>query len=272
MTPDNPPPIAAKGLAASWRRAGTCDLWRRHSDAVNAELLSRWLQPNPVGKLLKTDLFDETLTNGLVPLLRARARAVFGVDISPPTVTAAMQRTSGLLGAGADVRRLPFRDGAFDIVVSVSTLDHFDAAGEIADALGEIARVLRPGGELLLTLDNLANPAVALRNLIPGRLLHRLGIIPYAIGASCEPRRLRHLIREAGLEVREMTAVMHCPRPAVVVLAGLLQGGAGAVVQERLGRSLMAFEKLSRSPARFLTGHFVAARAVKTAGPEPAGR
>jgi len=250
-------------LAAAWRRAGTCDLWRRHSDAVNAALLARWLPADPVGALLKTDLFDEALTGGLQPLLSARARRFVAIDLAAPVAAAARTRLPALHGACADVRRLPFGDGTFDVVVSISTLDHFPAAREIGRALSEIARVLRPGGELLVTLDNLANPAVAVRNHLPSRLLRRLGILPYAIGASCGPRRLRALLAAAGFEVRELAAVMHCPRAAAVAAAGLLQRGGGAATQRRFARWLMAFEALSRLPGRFLTGHFVAARAVK---------
>ncbi len=62
---------------------------------------------------------------------------------------------------------LPFPDGAFDRVFSNSTLDHFDSRDDIREALRELARVLHPEGELLLTLDNLANPVVRLRNALP---------------------------------------------------------------------------------------------------------
>jgi ubiquinone/menaquinone biosynthesis C-methylase UbiE len=69
----------------------------------------------------------------------------------------------------ADVRHLPFPDGTFDAVCSDSTLDHFDSAADIADALAEIRRALRRGGALLVTLDNGMNPLVAVRNAMPER-------------------------------------------------------------------------------------------------------
>jgi SAM-dependent methyltransferase len=67
----------------------------------------------------------------------------------------------------ADLRDLPIKDGTYDHVVSISTLDHvgldnvrFGSGTETADepqaeavrAIRELHRVLRPGGELYLTV------------------------------------------------------------------------------------------------------------------------
>jgi len=58
----------------------------------------------------------------------------------------------------ADARGLPLRTASFDLVLSTSTLDHFDSRREFVAAIAEIARVLRPGGRLVLTIDNPSNP------------------------------------------------------------------------------------------------------------------
>jgi SAM-dependent methyltransferase len=67
----------------------------------------------------------------------------------------------------ADLRELPFKDSSYDRVVCISTLDHVgldnerfgadvpsaeDAQGEAIKTIRELHRVLRPGGELYLTL------------------------------------------------------------------------------------------------------------------------
>jgi hypothetical protein len=70
-------------------------------------------------------------------------------------------------------------------------------------------------------------------------------------------------MQEVGFEVRAVEAIMHCPRVFVVALARLLEGRLGLATQRRLLRGLMAFERLARWPTRFLTGHFVAVRAIK---------
>jgi SAM-dependent methyltransferase len=52
----------------------------------------------------------------------------------------------------ADARALPFADGSFDAVVCVSVIEHVEGDGD-AVAMGEIWRVLRPGGVLHLTTN-----------------------------------------------------------------------------------------------------------------------
>jgi len=246
-----------------WREAPPQALWRAHSDAVNRALFSRWLPHGRVRRLLKTDLFDEAVSDGLYPLLASRARLVVGIDVSQLTLQVALARHTDLLAAGSDVRYLPFADDTFDVVVSNSTLDHFETRSQIAVGLRELGRVLRPGGELLLTLDNLANPLVALRNALPFRQLNRLGLVPYYVGATVGPGGLRRLLDRAGLGLREVDATVHCPRVLAVALAHLLERRAAPGIQRGFLGVLMAFEHLARWPTRYVTGLFVAARATK---------
>jgi SAM-dependent methyltransferase len=53
----------------------------------------------------------------------------------------------GRLDAIADLMELPFRGGVFDAAINIVTIEHLR---EPACALGEIARVMAPGGRLLL--------------------------------------------------------------------------------------------------------------------------
>jgi len=151
----------------------------------------------------------------------------------------------------------------FDAIVSISTLDHFQSRDEIVASLCEFRRVLRSTGQLFLTLDNQANPIVRLRNTLPFRLLNRLGITPYYVGATYGPRGLRCVLQEAGFNVLEVGAVMHCPRVLAVAIARLLERHTGPETQRRFLGFLLTFERLASWPTRFLTGHFVAVRAIK---------
>ena len=232
-------------------------LWRLHSDAVNKRLLERWL-PGSVDSLLKTDLYDESVSGGLYPLLAGRAQRVVGIDVSAQVAALARERHRGIEATLADVRALPFEPGSFDGVVSNSTLDHLADESQVARALAEMARVLRVGGHLVITLDNPLNPLLAVRNRLPAATATRLRRgFPYEAGWTCGPRRLRALLGEAGLEVRAQTAILHAPR-ALVALRD--RGSPGA--DRRALRLLRAAEALERLPTRYLSGHFIAAHAM----------
>ena len=64
---------------------------------------------------------------------------------------AAMAEEAPLAAAttGADALHLPFPDGAFDRIVAAEVLEHIGPDG---DALAELARVLRPGGTIAVTV------------------------------------------------------------------------------------------------------------------------
>jgi SAM-dependent methyltransferase len=251
-------------LAVEWHRTKSDGLWRAHSDAVNRGLLARWLPREPIPRLLKTDLFDEAVGEGLDEYLNARADRVVCMDISHHTATTARARGAQGLLLGGDVRALPFASGAFDAVVSNSTLDHFKTWDEVISALFEIHRVLRDGGQLLLTMDNRANPVVGLRNLLPFPFLKRLKLLDYYVGRTCGPRRLQRTLAYVGFDVLEMEAVMHCPRVVAVWLARwLLKKHASPYLQAGYLSQLMGYERLAHWPTRFLTGYFVAVRAER---------
>ena len=199
-------------VAEEWSTDHPFSAWREHSDQVNRELLERWLTRPTMKRLLKTDLFDEATSQGLLPLLADKTEQLVGIDVSVKILARVARRQQAIDLVHADVRALPFSDDSLDGVVSLSTLDPFDSQDAIVRALGELGRVLRLDGELLLTLDNLDNPIVRLRNALPFRWLHRLGLVPYRVGTTCGRSKLKRWVEEAGFEVLETTAILHCPR------------------------------------------------------------
>lgn len=74
------------------------------------------------------------------------------VDISPRMVELA--RSRGVDGQVGDVQDLPFADGTFDTVVAAWMLYHVP---DIDRGLGEIARVLRPGGALIAVTNSVSH-------------------------------------------------------------------------------------------------------------------
>ena len=81
----------------------------------------------------------------------------FGIEGNTPErlmnnarVAGVADRASAKIG---DARQLPFADGEFDGAISVAAIDHVPRR-DIPKALAEAARVIKPGGEFLLTIVN----------------------------------------------------------------------------------------------------------------------
>jgi SAM-dependent methyltransferase len=93
-------------------------------------------------------------TGGFAARLRAAYNGPIEVlDLSLSGLRFARKRgLDGLIQA--DIRRLPLRDGSYDLVLSLDVLVHF-RAGEEFSALAEFARVLKPGGLLVLRVSAL---------------------------------------------------------------------------------------------------------------------
>jgi ubiquinone/menaquinone biosynthesis C-methylase UbiE len=123
---------------------------------------------------------------------------ITGVDLSPAMMRGAKSRAAALgreveLVTG-DAQALPFPDASFDTVVCALGLCSFpDPAG----AIGEMKRVLVPGGRLLL-LDHIRSSWVP---LVVGQWLVERITIP-AAGEHFTRRQLP-LVSSAGLEIVE---------------------------------------------------------------------
>ncbi|HVT14745.1 MAG TPA: methyltransferase domain-containing protein [Thermoanaerobaculia bacterium] len=77
------------------------------------------------------------------------AAAVTGIDLVPAMLAVARRKAAAGPGlAAADAVRLPFRPCSFDVVVSSSSFHYWH---DPRLGLSEIARVLRPGGRVVLT-------------------------------------------------------------------------------------------------------------------------
>ena len=238
-------------------------LWRTHSDRINSELLDRWLPVGRRQRVLKTDLFDEAVSDGLYPAMNRKSKYIFGMDLSMRILLDVTTSHPDIMSLCADVRRLPFADGVFDYVVSNSTLDHFTRDDEIVSALQEVYRILRPGGRVILTLDNPVNPVLALRRLLPFGFLRQLGLLPYYVGRTYSPWQLRRVLERLGMEVMELGTVMHFPRVLVVMLGRVMAKIMGSRMNGQFLKLIMAFEGMAGLPTGYLTGYFVAVSAQK---------
>lgn len=122
-----------------------------------------------------------------------------GIDLSPAMLARARERADRLgrtvrLQEG-DAQRLPFPDATFDTVVATLTLCSIP---DDVTAVAEMARVLRPGGRLVL-LDHVASPAPVIRAV--QRVLDPLIV---RLAADHLLRRPEVAVRAAGLSIDEL--------------------------------------------------------------------
>ena len=242
----------------------------RHKRRVYTELIGAWLGDDRPARALKTDMFAEAFNDEEFVSGQPWAPRLVGIDISSRVLQGARQRREiGVLHGyvTCDVTCLPFRDGSFELAVSDSTLDHFETKGEIICALGELARVLSPGGRLILSIDNPANLTYPPRWLV--RLWMRLGLAPYYVGVTLSASRLRNTLEALGMSVEHQTAILHYPHPDSLVR--LCESCVRRVGRGRLDgmmeRLFAAFERLAHTRIRYLTGRYLAVDAVKESQP-----
>lgn len=89
----------------------------------------------------------------VLAFLKEAGARVVGVDFAAGALAESRRRRPDLPVLAGDVTRLPFPDGAFDRVVSLGVVEHFEE-GPVA-VLREHRRVLAPDGILLLAVPRL---------------------------------------------------------------------------------------------------------------------
>jgi SAM-dependent methyltransferase len=121
--------------------------------------------------------------------LAERGLDYHGLDIAQGPVQMMVHRL-GMMGVADAAERvkqgsalaMPYEDEAFDVVVSIGCLHH---TGDLAGAIAEVYRVLRPGGQALVMVYNRHSYRRAV--MLPARMLRR--------GVWRDPARRAELVR-----------------------------------------------------------------------------
>lgn len=159
---------------------------------------------NHVGRVVATDIYGEgefADTEGSASMLAdPRSHAPFAY------------REEHLEVRWMDGRDLDYPDASFDVVFSLSSIEHFGTTRDIARAAKEMGRVLRPGGHAFITTEcyvtqsplNTVPVDLAIKIASAGRVrsrasLHRRG----GVDALTLREVKRHIISASGLRLMQ---------------------------------------------------------------------
>jgi ubiquinone/menaquinone biosynthesis C-methylase UbiE len=126
--------------------------WRASEIGATTERLERQLMLDRIGDVSGKRILEIGCGDGELAILLAKKGAVVSaIDISETMIAAARQRASAE-GAKVDfavaaAQEIPYADNAFDVVIAVTILCFVRDASPVFQ---EIARVLKPGGRLVI--------------------------------------------------------------------------------------------------------------------------
>jgi ubiquinone/menaquinone biosynthesis C-methylase UbiE/DNA-binding transcriptional ArsR family regulator len=192
-----PAVLAARAADANWADSVAGDMERHYSPGRTWEALARTALP----LLEPGDVLDIASGDGvLAELLAPHAGRYVCVDASPRVVAAAAERLRSRRNVEVregDMHALPFDDASFDLVVLMHALTY---ATRPAQAVAEAARVLRPGGRLLLS--SLASHQ------------HKSVVDAYGhVNLGFSEKELRRFVEKAGLVLQSAETVTREKRP-----------------------------------------------------------
>lgn len=212
--------------------------WYRNTRAVAHDLLEPWLGGEP-------RILDAGCGPGGNGASFAGDGPVIGVDLSADALAFVRARRPATLPARARIEALPFADGVFDVALAITVLY---TVPDDAGALGELARVVRRDGAVLLVEPAFASLGRAHDATVHGRRRFR------------RPA-LADLARRAGLVIERSTyAYSFLAPPAAALgvydrLRHRRRTPAGSDVDRRALDRL--FEPLAAAERRWLTSHDV---------------
>jgi len=156
----------------------------------------------------------------LVPEFARRHARVLAMDTSPRMLAIARANAASYDNVEyrvGSIEALPFADGSFDLVCSAGVIEYLP---DCQQAIQEMHRVLRPGGQLILPTTNALAPAHWLRR--PMEIAARIPPVTRAFGLRPGDYKLyfhriprfRQQVRDAGFVLeRERFFYLTLPRP-----------------------------------------------------------
>lgn len=199
------PPVVRRGEYASrgdYHRAPDPDWDYYPTYIAKLERVRAWLGALPAG----TRVLDAGCGEGVLVEEFADRLPIEGVD----------QNYSSARVRHGSVLDLPYPDAAFDRALCLDVLEHL-RYDEQPVALAELFRVLRPGGELLVSVPNLAHLQSRMHFLLQGRLIRTASELKHP--GDRPAAEYLHLARAAGFTLVARRGIF----PTVPVLTRLIR-------------------------------------------------
>lgn len=145
-------------------------------------------------------------------LVRDRFEEIYGIDISDKAIELAQRRGIRAYKVNLNVEGLPFEDNYFDSVTCLATLQ---LIYDVIFCLKEFNRVLRMGGELILTVPNMRTYRRILKLVVLGEFprtsFDSEGYDGGTLHYFCY-RNLRELLGKTGFKVNMHKGIFCLPR------------------------------------------------------------
>jgi ubiquinone/menaquinone biosynthesis C-methylase UbiE len=202
-----------------------------------------------------------------------------GVELSSEQLARAPRPSARLAFVQADAHRLPFASGTFEVVYTRYLLEHVHDPRAV---LGEIRRVLVPGGGVYLQENNILinafDPVCPAFDLV----WKKFAELQRRLGGDAEiGKKLYRLLRESGFEDIRLTiapevhhAGMETYRPWVVNLLGNIRSGEQALIdrgfatRSQIDAAYAELERLMDDPGGSAFFYWNRAAARKPGGPD----
>jgi SAM-dependent methyltransferase len=245
---------------------------RPHIDKVLGEykarefidILKKWMPESGWGRFLKTDLREEAFgSDEILFSLPGDDICAMAIDIDPATVLMAQDKArehkKKIRLLVADIRDIPMADSVFDVIISTSTLDHFENDRDLKRSLSELGRVAKPSAMLVLGLNNKKN------------ILFRFCLtVGRWFGWVQETNRFydlheaKRICQDAGWMIEDTDTLVHIISPANRLLLWVRRHSSPSCADAMAGEMVKLFRWLGRN--HFLhswTGWFIALKCRK---------
>jgi ubiquinone/menaquinone biosynthesis C-methylase UbiE len=153
-----------------WRLARLLGVDLTHAQARYGQTLERYLTSG--ASWLEVGCGRQVLPEWAMPVpkqatLVGRAKCLVGVDVDDAILRHPLL-THRVRSFGND---MPFRSGSFDLVTANMVVEHVENPETF---LGEIHRVLKPGGRFIFHTTNFLNYMIRIAHFVPDAIKHRI--------------------------------------------------------------------------------------------------